>query len=221
MGYVDNQAWQAADPILNSSWDGLYNGYGITWMRKFRGYSDANLQTLPRVSTETGWDAATEKEERVQGVVLVNTFLAQFKRGWRYTFIYELGEGEGGGGHQGLFHENWTPKLVATYIHNLTTILADNEPLANPGHLEYHIVGQTSTVHDLLLQKSNGAYELVVWGEQVSGTNNVIINFGTARQKVAIYDTTAGVTPTQVLVNTTSVPLAVSDHALILEFDKR
>ena len=82
-------------------------------MRKFRGYSDAKLQTLPRVSTETGWDAPTEKEERVQGIVLVNTFLAQFKRGWRYTFIYELGEGEGGGGHQGLFHENWTPKLAA------------------------------------------------------------------------------------------------------------
>src|SRR4029077_12103517 len=69
-GYVDNQAWQAADPILNSSWDGLYKGYGRTWMRQFRGYSEEQLQELPRVTTETGWDAPSPSEERIQGTVL-------------------------------------------------------------------------------------------------------------------------------------------------------
>ena len=219
MGYVDNQAWQAADPTLNSSWDGLYKGYGRTWMRKFRGYSDDQLQTLPRVTTETGWDAPTPKEERIQGTVLVNNYLAQFKRGWRYTFIYELGEGEGGGGHQGLFHGDWTPKLAANYIHNLTTVLADHEIRAKLGHLEYHIVGQPSTVHDLLLQKSNGAFDLVVWGEQVAGENNISVSLGSAHAKVTIYDTTMGVTPIQILTNIANVPLTISDHALILEID--
>jgi hypothetical protein len=219
MGYVDNQAWQAADPTLNGSWDGLYKGYGRTWMRQFRGYSDEQLRTLPRVSTETGWDAATVEDERIQGTVLVNTYLAQFKRGWRYTFVYELGEGEGGGGHQGLFHENWTPKLAATYIHNLTTILADNEPVASPGYLDYHIVGQTPTVHDLLLQKSGGVYELVVWGERVEGTDNVTINLGSVRTKVTIYDATGGLDPIQVLTNAASIPLTISDHAMILEIN--
>jgi hypothetical protein len=218
-GRVDNQAWQAADPTLNSSWDGLYKGYGGTWLRNFRGYSDDQLQALARVTTETGWDAATPEEERIQGTVLVNTYLAQFRRGWRYTFIYELGEGEGGGGHQGLFHENWTPKLAATYIHNLTTILVDNGSVATPGHLDYHIVGQLSTVHDLLLQKSGGVFELVVWGEQVAGTNNITVNFGSTRKKVTIYDTTVGVTPIQILTDTAHVPLTISDHALIVEID--
>jgi hypothetical protein len=119
-GYVDNQAWQAADPVLDSHWDRLYGEYGRTWKRHFRGYSNAELQTLPRATTETGWDAASPEEERTQGTVLVNTYLAQFNRGWRYTFIYELGEGEGGGGNQGLFHLDWTPKLATTYIHNLS-----------------------------------------------------------------------------------------------------
>ena len=218
-GYVDNQAWQAADPTLNSSWDGLYKGYGRTWMRQFRGYSDDQLQTLSRVTTETGWDAATTKEERIQGTVLVNTYLAQFKRGWRYTFIYELGEGEGGGGHQGLFREDWTPKLAATYIHNLTTILADKERRANLGQLDYHIAGQPSTVHDLLLQKSNGVFYLVVWGEKVEGANEINIGLGGTRKQVAVYDTTMGVAPIETLTNIADVPLSVTDHALILEID--
>ncbi|HWF47325.1 MAG TPA: hypothetical protein VG168_09985 [Bryobacteraceae bacterium] len=217
MGYVDNQAWHAADPTLNGGWDGLYKEYGNTWMRHFRGYSDDQLQALPRVTTETGWDAATPEEERIQGIVLVNAYLAQFKRGWRYTFIYELGEGEGGGGHQGLFHENWTPKLAATYIHNLTTILADDGPLATSGHLEYQILGQHSTVHDLLLQKSGGAFELVVWGEQIAGTNKITVNLERTRKQVAIYDTTAGTAPIEVLTDTSNFPVMISDHALIIE----
>lgn len=217
IGYVDNQAWQAADPTLDSHWDGLYVEYGRTWKRHFPGYSNAELQALPRVTTETGWEAASVEEERTQGTVLVNTYLAQFKRGWKYTFIYQLGEGEGGGGHHGLFHENWTPKLAATYIHNLTSILADNIPTANPGKLDFSIPNQPSTVHDLLLQRSDGVFQLLVWGEQVSGGNNIKVNLGTARATVKIYDVTVGKEPIQTLTNVIDVPLTITDHAIIIE----
>jgi hypothetical protein len=217
IGYGDNQAWQAADPTLNGDWDGLYGEYGRTWKGHFRGYSNDQLQTLPRVTTETGWDAVSPAEEKIQGTVLVNTYLAQFKRGWRYTFIYELGEGEGGGGNQGLFHQDWTPKLGATYIHNLTSILADNVLVAAPGKLDYALANAPSTVHDLLLQKSSGEFELVVWGEQVAGGNNITVNLGGTYAKVKIYDTTVGITPIQILTNASSVPLAISDQAMILE----
>ena len=216
-GYLDNQAWQAADPTLNSHWDGLYGEYGRTWKKHFLGYSNAELETLPRVTTETGWDAANPDQERTQGTVLVNTYLAQFKRGWRYTFIYELGEGEGGGGNQGLYHKDWTPKLAATYIHNLTSILADNIHVATPEKLDYSIANAPSTVHDLLLQKSSGVFELVVWGEQVRGANNITVKLGSTHPKVMIYDTTVGTTPIQILNNINSVPLTISDHALIIE----
>jgi hypothetical protein len=219
-GYVDNQAWQAADPTLNSRWDGLYGEYGWTWKRHFQGYSDAYLQTLPRVTTETGWDSiAGHGGERIQGTVLVNTYLAQFKRGWRYTFIYELVDGEGGVGNQGLYHKDRTPKPSATYIHNLTSILADEKPVANPGKLDYFIANEPATVHDLLLQKRNGVFELVVWGEQVSGTNNIAINLGGTHAKVKIYDVTAGAAPIQTMTNVNSVPLTLSDHAMVVEID--
>jgi len=219
IGFVDNQAWQAADPTLNGYWDGLYKEYGRTWKRHFRGYPDVDLLDLPRVTTETGWDAPTLEKERTQGTVLVNTYLAQFKRGWRYTFIYELGESEGGGGHQGLFHQDWTPKLAATYIHNLTSILADNVAVDRPGKLDYTIADKPSTVHDLLLQKSDGVFELVVWGEQVAGTNDISITLGCSRATVKIYDTTIGTAPIQILSNASIVPLTVGDHAVIAEIE--
>ena len=217
VGYVDNQAWQAADPLLDSSWDGLYGEYGRTWKRHFKGYSNAQLQALPRVTTETGWEAATLQDERIQGIILVNTYLAQFKRGWRYTFIYELGEGEGGGGNFGLFHPDWTPKLAATYIHNLTSILADGSGGASSRNLGYVIPNSPATVHDLLLRKNSGVFELVIWGEQVNGANNITVHLDKTYPTVKVYDTTLGSQPTQTLTDVTNIPLTIGDHALILE----
>ncbi len=77
----------------------------------------------------------------------------------------------------GVFYAVGAPKLGATYIHNLTTILADNVS-ASPGTLNYSIPNEPATVHDLLLQKSNGLFELVVWDERPMGraTDNVTVN---------------------------------------------
>lgn len=216
--YRNNQAWKGADPILAGPWDGLFGEYGVTWRHQYQGYSTNDLLNLPRVTTETGWDSVSNMGgERIQGVVLVNTYLAQFKRGWRYTFIYQLRDGEGGAGNQGLFNANSSPKLAATYIHNLTTILADERPVESPGVLNYSLVDQPVTVHDLLLQKSNGAFELVIWDENARDRDHVIINFGRPCESLKLYDVTAGSDPVQSLTNVTSLPLDLDDHAIILE----
>lgn len=216
--YVDNEAWLAADPELNSYWDGLYGEYGRTWRKRYAGYSDAQLEYLPRVTTETGWDSVADPGgEPVQGKVLVNTYLAQFARGWRYTFIYELRDNEGGAGHQGLFHEDGTPKPAATYIHNLTSILADKSPLAGTGRLDFSMPERAETVHDLLLEKSDKTFELVIWGEQTAGSRTVSIHFQSPHPLVKIYDVTQGAVPIRTLTNVTDIALPVSDHALIIE----
>jgi hypothetical protein len=216
--YIDNQAWNAADPTLGGPWDGLVGEYGMTWRHHFQGYTNDQLLTLPRVTTETGWDSVSDiGGERTQGTVLVNTYLAQFKRGWRYTFIYQLRDGEGGNGNQGLFNSNSTPKLAATYIHNLTAILADNTPVASPGSLNYSVIDKPATVHDLLIQKSSGTLELVVWDENVRGSDKVVVNLGRTYAAVNVYDVTLGTSPTQTLTNVDSVSLILNDHALIIE----
>ncbi|GAB0117740.1 hypothetical protein [Acidisoma sp. 7E03] len=216
-GYGDNQAWQAADPTLDGRWDGLWGNSGLTWRRHFRGYDAETLARQPRVTTETGWDSVSDPGgEAAQAAVLSNTYLAQFKRGWRYTFIYELRDGEGGDGHQGLFDGDH-PKPAATYIHNLTTILADRHPLPHPGKLSFSIETASTTVHDLLLQKSDGSFDLVVWDERKNGTDSVIVRFGTEQSHVAVFDIARGAAPLQHLQNVQSVPLDLSNHAMILQ----
>jgi hypothetical protein len=215
--YGDNQAWNAADPTLNSRWDGLYGNNGVTWAHHYRGYTNQQLPDVARVTTETGWDTVINAGgEHTQGTILTNTYLAQFKRGWHYTFIYEMRDDEGGTGKQGLYHKT-TPKLAAIYIHNLTTILADSGQLAHPRRLAYSIENEPETVHDLLLQKSTGAFELVVWDERAKGGDNVTVALGAKHRIVKIYDVTSGTEPVQVLRNVRSVPLSLSDHAMIIE----
>ena len=217
--YENNQAWLAADYAPNN-WpgDGLYGEFGLTWLKQFPGYSVSELQTLPKVTTETGWDSvANPGGEIVQGKVLTNTLLSQFKRGWRYTFIYDLVDNQGGNDYLGLFHSDYSPKLAATYIHNLTSILSDGQDLSNPGQLNYTIPNEPSTVHDLLLQKSSGAFELVIWDENVSGTDDVYVDLGGMFNSAAVYDIVNGTAAVQTFTDVNSLSLNLSDHAVIVE----
>ncbi|MBW4024794.1 MAG: glycosyl hydrolase [Proteobacteria bacterium] len=215
-GYGDNQAWDAASPTLNDRWDGLFSNCGITWFRHFQGYTLNALPKVPRVTTETGWDSVADPGgEATQGAVLTNTYLDQFKRGWRYTFIYELRDEEGGPGHQGLYHGD-VPKQAAVDIHNLTTILADKRPLAAPGSLRYVIRNRPTTVHDLLLQKASGKFYLVLWDERKSGQDHVKVMFLSRHPVLKVYDVTRGSEPVLELKHVSVADLTLSDHAVIL-----
>jgi len=217
---VDNNAWSSMDPTLNSSWDGLYVEYGHTWWSPgYNGYTNAQLLTLPRVCTETGWETqgTNSISQDQQGRVFLNLYLAAYKRGWKHTFIYQLKDFAPYDEFFGLFNQDYTPKLAATYLHNMTAVLADTATSFTPGTLAYSIPSQPATVHDLLLQKGSGQFELAVWSEKASGTNSITVNLGTTFSTVNVYDPTVGTSPVQVLSNASSVPLTLSDHPVILE----
>ena len=72
-------------------------------------------------------------------------------------------------------------------------------------------------MHDLLLQKSNGAFELAVWGEQALGSNIVTVNLNGMAPLANIYNPTLGASATQTFTNATSVPLTLANHPLIVE----
>ena len=214
---VDNGPWSAASPTLHAQWAGLYGEYGHTWHAGFNGYTNDQLTKLPRVTTETGWPTRGTGSitEEQQGRVFLNLYLDQFKQGWKYTFIYMLHD-DPVQGYYGLFHADYTPKASGTYLHNLTTILADRGLLAQPGRLNYRVVNPPATVHDLLMQKSNGFFALAVWDEQVSGTSSVTVNLGGRHAWVAVCDPTVGTAPVQFLRGVKSLTLTLSDHPLII-----
>lgn len=216
--YSDNQAWLCADPTAVTVFDGLPGNYGLTWGNHYVGYSNTQLLNIPRVTTETGIDSTVSPwTQRLQGVALVNCYLAQFKRGWAYTYIYELVDQEGSANNQGIYTTGLAPKLAATYIHNMTTILADTAIKPVPGFLNYSIASQPTTVHDMLLQKANGTFELCVWGESVSGSFPITVALGATFSTVKVYDVTSGTTPVSTLSNVSSVALTMTDHAFIIE----
>ncbi len=218
---VNNNAWGAAAPGPGEGpYDGLYSEYGLTWHKAFSGYSPAALFTLPKVTTETGWFTQGNNaiSEDQQGKLFLNLFLAQYRRGWKYTFIYMLRD-DPNQGYWGLFHTDFSPKLSAIYLHNLTAILADNVNFL-PGSLTYSIPNEPATVHDLLIQKSNGAFELAVWDERVSGADTITVKFGATFSSAGLYDPALSASPAQILSNAGSVQLTLTDHPMIVELTR-
>jgi hypothetical protein len=215
---ADNKAWDAADPTAASKVDGLFGNFGITWARRYRGYSQDQLNTLPRVTTETGTTIGGPITEEIHGLTLMNVYLAQFKRGYAFTSVYLLRDRTDEAGNQsfGFYRVDYSPRKAAIYLHNLTTILADRAILAQPGQLEFTIIDQPETVHDLLLQNSEGTFQLIVWDERLNGQDRVKVDLGAARRSMKIYDPTIGVEPVQTLRDINSIELVLTDHPLVI-----
>jgi hypothetical protein len=220
--YEDNVAWSSMSPTLNGDWDGFYVEYGHTWNRGFTGYSNDQLTRLPRVTTETGWTTSGQSNPLTpdqQGRLFLDLYLGAFAQGVAYTFIYMLRD-DPSQGYWGLFETDDTPKTSATDVRSLTTILADTPTSASftPGRLDYSIADEPATVHDLLLEKSDGTFELAVWDEHMAGGSDAVaVTFAHPQVKVLVYDPTLGTTATQTLGAVSRVSLVLTDHPVILE----
>lgn len=218
---ADNKSWDASDPTSSSSVDGLYGNFGKTWANRYQGYSEEALADLPRVTTETGVAIGGAIDEKLQGVNLVNLYLSQFVRGYSYTSVYILRDRTDEQGNQtfGFFRPDFTPRLAAHYLHNLTRILADSARRDAPDRLDYEISPQPDTVHDLLLQHSDGSFQLVVWGEALVGENIVKVSLRDKVRHAELYDATTGISPVATFQDTTEMELTVSDHPLVLKLE--
>jgi hypothetical protein len=203
--------------------DGLFGNHGVTWAKRFRGNSEDKLVSLPRVTTETGRTVGGPVTEEVHARNLLNLYLAQFKRGWSYTAVYLLRDRTDEAGNQafGFLKPDYRPRKAATYLHNLTTFLADRGAVVRPGRLPYTLAEQPATVHDLLLQRRDGTFFLVVWGERLKGSDEVTVRLGATYPAVRVYDPTAGAEPVRTLRRVAALKLTVTDHPLSLAVEPK
>ena len=224
-GLHNNQTWQSANPSKNCPVDGLYGNFGNTWMNHFQGYSEEELLTLPKVTTETGFAIAPESgvTEEIQARLYLNLYFSQFKRGWKHTAIYLLKGRSNEPAHESyaFYTLDYKPKKAAHYLHNLTTILACDKAIKHPGEMQYTIPDQPETTHDLLLQKGKGCFLLALWGERFADnvTDEIKVVFGKKIKKISVFDPTTGVSAIRELKNTDSVEISLSNHPLILEIE--
>jgi hypothetical protein len=207
------------------------------------GIASASASGRPVVITETGYttESATPylgASEAVQAKSILNTLADAYRDGVSSTYLYELLDRDSSAGNTnpeanfGLFNADGTPKLAATAIHNLTTILADDgtggrQPTAS---LDYSLDNMPATGASMVLGKSNGAYELVIWAEPriwddatdteiVNPAQNVAVHLGSVHQSIRVYDTLSGTTPIAVYTDVSEFSVPVSDHPLIVEID--
>ena len=83
----------------------------------------------------------------------------------------------------------------------------------------FSISDKPETVHNLLLQKFDGTYCLVVWGEKyLGGTDKIEVRFRDTYSSIAVYDPTVGTEPVETLSDTNVVPLEMSNKPFILQF---
>jgi len=218
----DNKTWNSADPTKACKVDGLYGEYGLTWGKHFPGYSDEQLLALPRVTTETGCTIEGTVTEEIHGLNLLSLYLDQFQRGWSHTAVYLLRDRVDEGGNQqfGFYKPDYSPRIAATYLHNLTTILSEKSRGHGPAPIGYSIRHQPATVHHMLLRKENGVLALVVWSERVQGSDEISVDFSHPGIAVSIYDPTKGVAPIKTETNTGSIELTMSNHPFILEITR-
>ena len=195
----------------------------------------------PTVITETNYNtlaAAGSVSNAVQASYDLDLLMDATKHDVAATYLYELlDEGAdpkhtNGELHYGLFNSDGTPKPAATGIHNLMSILSDSGAAASftPGALPYSVSGMPASGDSLLLQKSNGAYDLAVWAEPETwnaATNSAVpatprsvtISFGASEAEVRIFDPLLGTTAIADDKAVNAVTVSVTDHPLIIEVE--
>jgi hypothetical protein len=130
----------------------------------------------PVVATETGYHNATATtsghrpvSEAAAGVYIPDLFLEYFRRGVQRTFSYELVDERPETPltnieqHFGLLRNDFSPKPAYTNLKSLITAVGDSAPAGGPGALRYDVTGGDSTLRQLLLQRADGGFSLVLW----------------------------------------------------------
>jgi hypothetical protein len=74
-------------------------------------------------------------------------------------------------------------------------------------------------VHEMLLQKSDGTFDLVIWGERLKGADEVTVQLGGTYPVVKVYDPTIGAEPIETHRKVDSLKLILSDHPLIINIE--
>ena len=210
----------------------LYGDVSQTW-KGYVGYSQAQADALPKYVTEGGYAVSgTERplDLTTAGKNNVTAILNAGNEGYQVFSLYDFYEESNTPGW-GLFAGPGNPRPTATYLHNLSVPIADTASNAHtftPGSLGYTFSGLPSTGASMLLQKSNGIFELVVWNninnwDWNSNTpitinpTNVTVNLSTVASSIKVYDITSGTTPVQTLMNTNTFTFPLRDYAMVVE----
>ena len=189
--------------------------------------------------TEAGYSTAVNNaqgvDELTQAKYTLDLLLDAAKAGTPGIYLYELVDQRNDASRTdkelnfGLFHADWTPKIAASAIHNLTTILTDEAGATTAGaSLAYNIAGLPHTGQQMVFQEAPGVWDIVVWAEPDIWNESTKQAIGAAGSQVTItlpanaagyvvYDPMAGSTAIASGGATSQITVTVTDHPIIIE----
>jgi hypothetical protein len=212
------------------------------WVSPSKALSNETSGAGPAVYTETGYSSnggtTGAVNADVQAKYTLDLLMDTARDGIARTYLYQLMDAYQAGSRQGddgtgLFDSNNLSKSAATAIHDLTSILADTGSTASaftPTTLSYSLANLPTTGNSLEMEKSNGAYDIVVWNEpqiwnEATGKEitfaptTVTLNLASTYATVELFDPLSSAAPIKTLSNVSSVQLSITDHPLIVEIE--
>lgn len=188
--------------------------------------------------TETGYIAYPTTTvpytlpESVEASYIPRSLLLACQEGIKETFVYELLDEVSSPGY-GLLRTDLSPKPAFTAIQNLIATLSDSGGTFRPGSLPYTISGGGSDLKQLLFEKSDGSFWLVLWVEASSWDpvnanpisitpENVLIQLSSSYHTVTDYhfDATGNVTLFEQPMSNNSAGLTVTDQISIVKIQQ-
>ena len=193
------------------------------------------------VFTESGYHNALNDHsdqpavsETAAAKYIPRLFLEDFAQGIPRTFLYELFDEAPDPGltnfqmHWGLVRANGSEKPAFTAMKNMIGELSDTADPVQLQQLAWSLSTPNAQTHHLLLQKSTGEFDLVLWQEVSSydpkrqadintPAEAAVLNLGQQAKSITLYEPTDQPQPIQTLTNVASVPLQIPDHPLVVK----
>jgi hypothetical protein len=208
----------------------LWSGEAQYWLPIFK----EDTPGKPTVITETGYPTISgQVDELTAAKYNLNLLFDNALNGIAATYLFELADYNSSASdtntddHFGQFHSDWTPKVGAIALHEMTTILNNAGSGSAASTLNYKISGLPSTGHSFLLGSSS-TYDIAVWIDATvyNPTTNVdiaapgytaTVNLGQTFSRVNVYDPMNGGSPIATYSNVNSIKINVVDHPIIVQ----
>jgi hypothetical protein len=193
------------------------------------------------VFTESGYHNALNDHRGQPGVseaaaakYIPRLFLEDFIHGITRTYLYEFMDEAPDPGltdaelHWGLVRADGSEKPAFLAMKNLIAELNDTAEPAQLQHMDWAINSADPHIHDLLLEKSNGVFDLIFWQEISSydlrsqkdienPSVSAQLTLGRQAAQITLYDPVQQSQPIGAYQNTKSIPLAIPDEPLVVE----
>jgi hypothetical protein len=237
--YVNLHLYQSDRWPGNNGWGN--HGYGsITWALNWLAWYQSP-SGKPVQCTEAGYSNEYQGQgvsEEAGGKYTARMFAEYFRRGFTRTYKYELAnEGQSGReGTLGLLRNDISEKPAFRAVKNLITILSDKGPNFVPGSLNYVLDDSVDNIRQILFQKRDGDFYLMIWLELPSWDVNAYKDLYPPAQEVLLtllnnhnissatlyaFNNTSDVNTSMLPINNNQVTLSVTDKINIIKLSNR